>query len=103
MGTGKRMIGKGITIGRSVVALQDLFVDLEDHEEVINNKTVQKIISIHKLNKTKRTGFSSGQGHKKIVKSSSTFSKFLRFGSKRSEEEYLSSSSDDDEIVSDEN
>ena len=57
------MIGKGISIGRSVVALQDLFMDLEDHENVISNKTVEKIISIHKLNKTKRTGFSSGQGY----------------------------------------
>ena len=57
--SGKRMIGKGDTIGRSVIELEDLFMDQEDV-----NKKVEKIIPIHKINKRKKIGFnSSGQGY----------------------------------------
>ena len=59
------MIGKGVTIGRSVVELQDLFLDyLENNSGDINNKTVEKIIPIHRMEKNKRSGFNSGgQGY----------------------------------------
>ena len=59
------MIGKGVTIGRSVVELQDLFLDyLENNSGDVDNKTVEKIIPIHKTERNKRSGFnSSGQGY----------------------------------------
>ena len=54
------MIGKGVTIGRSVIELQDLFVD----QNGFNNKSVEKIIPIHKTEKRKKSGLnSSGQGY----------------------------------------
>ena len=63
--SGKRMIGKGLTIGRSVVELQDLVLDyLENNSGDVDNKTVEKIIPIHKTEKNKRSGFNiSGQGY----------------------------------------
>ena len=58
--SGKRMIGKGVTIGRSVIELQDFFIDQDDSK----NKSVEKIIPIHKTEKRKKSGLnSSGQGY----------------------------------------
>ena len=42
------MIGKGLTIGRSVVELQDLVLDyLENNSGDVNNKTGEKIIRLN--------------------------------------------------------
>ena len=57
------MIGKPVTIGRTVVALPDL---ISDSEGKTLDEAVEKIISIHKHKEIKKSGFSSGQGYANI-------------------------------------